>query len=157
VPGRKEIFKRFALLGAAAALLPSSARAQSKRKKFITNPLVQSRSYSQAVVTTGGKMVFLAGQTAAHDEHGNVLPFEGQVRRIFTILSETMHQAGGKLADIVYMTCFITDIKNAKTLTRVRGEVFGSNFAASAIINIVALATPETLLEIQCVAVVPTA
>lgn len=100
-------------------------------------------------------MVFLAGQTSARDSAGKVLDFEGQVRGIFRILSETLHQAGGALHDIVYMTCFITDIKNAHTLTRVRGEILGDHFPASAIINIVALATPETLIEIQCVAVVP--
>ena len=152
---RKEFFGRFAFLGALAALWPARARAQANGKRFITDASVQARSYSHAVVTTSGKMVFLAGQTSARDAAGNVLSFEEQVRGIFRILQGTLQEAGGKLADIVYMTCFITDIKNAHTLTRIRGEILGDHFPASAIINIVALASPETLIEIQSVAVVP--
>jgi 2-iminobutanoate/2-iminopropanoate deaminase len=52
------------------------------------------------------------------------------------------------------MTCFIKDIRYAGTLTKIRGEVFEDNFAGSAVINITALATPLTLIEIQAVAVV---
>jgi 2-iminobutanoate/2-iminopropanoate deaminase len=155
-PRRNDFFSKFAIFGAIAAMLPSRGGAQTNGKRFITNDGVQARAYSQAVVTTGGKMVFLAGQTGARDAAGNVLSFEGQVRSVFATLQQTLAQAGGKLSDLVYMTCFITDIQNAHTLTRVRGEILGDHFPASAIINIVALASPETLIEIQCVAVVPT-
>ena len=116
----------------------------------------QQRGYSQAVVTEGGKTVWLAGQIATVDDSGKSLAgdFEGQARQVFKLLNATLAKAGGKLSDIVQMTVFITDVRNGDRLTEIRREIFGDNFPGSALITITALADPNAKIEIQGYAVI---
>jgi enamine deaminase RidA (YjgF/YER057c/UK114 family) len=110
------------------------------------------------VITEGaGKTIWLAGQTAATDSAGKSLAgdFDAQVRQVFANLGATLEEAGGKLSDMVTMTVFITDPRNHPRMTAIRREIFGKDFPASASIAISHLASPNALLEIQGVAVVP--
>ena len=152
---RRELFGKVAGLGALGALLPSFASSQTApSRRYIKNPTAQSRAYSQAVITQGGTTIWLAGQTAATDESGRVLDFEGQARLLFSRFGQTLQEAGGRLSDIVTMTVFITDMRNAEQFLRIRRETFGDNFPASALIEISGLVPPFALIEIQAVAVV---
>src|SRR5215469_5152263 len=125
-------------------------------RDFIKGERPQQRGYSTAVITEGGKTIWLAGQTATVDDAGKSLAgdFEGQVRQLFKNLDRTLKQAGGKLGDMVQMTVFITDVRNGDRFTQIRREVFGDNFPGSALITITALATPEAKIEIQGYAVI---
>ena len=60
----------------------------------------EARAYSQAVITEGGRTVWLAGQVALQDAAGKSLAgnFDGQVREVFRLLDTTLREAGGKLA-----------------------------------------------------------
>jgi 2-iminobutanoate/2-iminopropanoate deaminase len=153
--GRLGFFRNALSLAALASLLPSRASAQSTGKQFIKTAHAQQNAYSQAVVTAPGRTVWLAGQTGAVDDAGKpIADFEGQVRQIFHAFTVTLGQAGAKLSDIVYMTVFLKDIRYSQSFIAIRKELVGDNFPASAIINITALATPLTLIEVQAVAVV---
>jgi enamine deaminase RidA (YjgF/YER057c/UK114 family) len=115
----------------------------------------QARAYSQAVVTEGGRIVWLAGQIAGEDASGRSLAgdFDGQVHEIFRRLGETLAEAGGRLADMVTMTVFITDSRYGDRLTELRKDIFGDDFPASTLITCAALARPELLVEVQGMAV----
>jgi 2-iminobutanoate/2-iminopropanoate deaminase len=141
-------------IAALAGLLAFSAAGHAK--DYLKGERPQQRGYSEAVITEGGKTVWLAGQTATVDDAGKSLAgdFEGQVRQLFKNLDRTLQKAGGKLADMVQMTVFITDVRNGDRLTQIRREVFGDNFPGSALITITALATPEAKIEIQGYAVI---
>jgi enamine deaminase RidA (YjgF/YER057c/UK114 family) len=123
---------------------------------FIKGERPQQRGYSLAVITEGGKTVWLGGQIATADDSGKSLAgdFEGQVRQIFKLLNATLEKAGGKLSDMVQMTVFITDVRNGDRLTEIRREIFGDNFPGSALITITALANPDAKIEIQGYAVI---
>jgi len=125
-------------------------------KEFIKDPRAQTRGYSAAVITEGGKTVWLACQLATVDDSGKSLAgdFEGQVRQLFKQLDATLKMAGGKLSDLVQMTVFITDVRNGDRFTEIRREVLGNNFPGSALITITALAVPEAKIEIQGYAVI---
>ena len=154
-PSRREWFGKVAWLGALGAVFASRAASQSAlSRRYVKNPNAQSRAYSQAVVTQGGTTIWLAGQTAAVDEAGRTLDFEGQAKLLFSRFGQTLQEAGGRLSDVVTMTVFITDIRNAELFLRIRRETFGDNFPASALIEITALVPPQALIEIQAVAVV---
>jgi 2-iminobutanoate/2-iminopropanoate deaminase len=116
----------------------------------------QARGYSTAVCTRGGTIVWLAGQTVLEDSSGKSLigDFDGQVREIFARLSETLVKVGGKLQDMVTMTVFITDCRNATRFTEIRRETFGDNFPASALVTVTAFAQPGMLVEVQGIAVI---
>jgi 2-iminobutanoate/2-iminopropanoate deaminase len=125
-------------------------RAHIKRER------AEARAHSQAVITEGGRIVWLAGQVAITDEAGKSLAgdFDGQVREVFRLLGATLAEAGGRLADLVTMTVFITDARLGDRFTELRKEIFRDNFPASALITCRALARPELLVEVQGIAVV---
>ncbi|HEY2921094.1 MAG TPA: RidA family protein [Candidatus Binatia bacterium] len=117
----------------------------------------RERAYSPAVRITGGTAIYMAGHTGYQDEQGETYPddFDGQVRVAFERMRKTLEIAGGKLADIVTMTVFITDMANGTRFTQLRKEFFQEGrYPASALIGIKELARPEMMIEIQAVAVV---
>jgi 2-iminobutanoate/2-iminopropanoate deaminase len=117
----------------------------------------KSRAFSPAVITQGGKTVWLAGQTAPTDASGNDISgnFEAQARAIFALMDKTLQRAGGTLANLVTMTVFINDPRHGDAFVKIRGEIFkAGNFPASALITVSAFARPGILIEIQGIAVV---
>jgi len=117
----------------------------------------RGRAFSPAVITQGGRTVWLAGQTTSVDEAGNDISgnFEAQTRTLFALMDKTLKRAGGSLANLVTMTVFITDPRYGDAFVKIRGEIFkDGRFPASALITITALARPGVLVEIQGVAVV---
>jgi 2-iminobutanoate/2-iminopropanoate deaminase len=125
-------------------------------RTHIKRERAQSRAYSQAVITEGGRTVWLAGQVAMADAAGKSLAgdFDAQVREVFRLLGATLEEAGGKLADMVTMTAFITDARLGDRFTELRKEIFRDNFPASALITCRALARPDLLVEVQGMAVI---
>jgi enamine deaminase RidA (YjgF/YER057c/UK114 family) len=93
--------------------------AVGQARDYLKGERPQQRGYSEAVITEGGKTVWLAGQTATVDDAGKSLAsdFDGQVRQLFKNLDRTLQKAGGKLSDMVQMTVFITDVRYGDRLT----------------------------------------
>ena len=117
----------------------------------------KSRAFSPAVITGGGKTVWLAGQTATVDEHGNDISgnFEAQARTIFALIDKTLRRVGGTVANVVTMTVFINDPRYGDQFVKLRAEIFkDGRFPASALITVSHFARPGMLIEIQAVAVV---
>src|SRR5207253_3011062 len=71
----------------------------------------KSRAYSPAVITEGGRVVWLAGQTALVDGDGKDISgnFEAQTHEVFALIDQTLRRAGGSLASLVTMTVFIKE------------------------------------------------
>jgi 2-iminobutanoate/2-iminopropanoate deaminase len=130
--------------------------ADAMKRRNLKNPRAQARGYSQAVVTEGGRIVWLAGVVAGEDSSGRSLAadFDGQVREVFARLGRTLEEAGGRLSDMVTMTVFITDARLGDRFTQLRCEIFGDDFPASALITVAGLARPEMLVEVQGIAVI---
>jgi len=124
-------------------------------RSYLKREAAQARGYSQAVVTEGGRVIWLAGQVAVEDAAGRSLAgdFDGQVREVFARLGRTLEEAGATLSDIATMTVFITDTRLGDRFTELRREIFGDNFPASALITVAGLARPEMLVEVQGIAV----
>jgi 2-iminobutanoate/2-iminopropanoate deaminase len=157
-PARRELYDKLVLLGGFAALAAAApAAAQAPSRRFVKRESAERSGYSQAVVVAqGGRTIWLAGHTGAVDTAGKSLAgdFEAQVRAAFAAIDATLKEAGGKLADMVTMTVFLTDMRNQRRFTDLRREILGADFPASAAIGISHLANPNALLEIQAVAVV---
>jgi len=117
----------------------------------------KSRAFSPAVVTEGGRIVWLAGQTATTDLDGKDIggKFDEQARTIFALINRTLERAGGSLANLVTMTVFINDVRHGDRFVQIRKEIFpDGRFPASALLTISGFARPGMLIEIQAVAVV---
>src|SRR5438093_10262699 len=106
---------------AAAALVAAIGTAPVFAKEcYAPDALAQARAFSRAVITEGGKTVWLGGQTGSPEKN-----FDGQVREIFAELDKNIKAVGGSgLADMVTMTVFITDVRLGDRLTELRKEIF---------------------------------
>ena len=111
----------------------------------------KERAFSRAVITEGGKTIWLAGRTASDANAG----FEAQVRDVFANLDKTIKGAGGSgLRDMVTMTVFINDVRLGDQFVKIRQEVFKECFPASALITVTGFARPGLMVEVQGVAVI---
>jgi 2-iminobutanoate/2-iminopropanoate deaminase len=115
-----------------------------------------NRAFSPAIVTRGGRTIYLAGQTALQDLNGKSLlgDFEGQTRTIFALLDRTLQSAGASLKDMVTMTVFINDPRYGDRFVELRKEYFeAGRYPCSALITVSDFARPGMLIEIQGIAV----
>ena len=126
------------------------------KKSFVRGERAEKRAYSPAVITEGGRVLWLAGHTGSVDDDGKSLAgdFDAQCRQTFRNIEKTLAGAGVKLADLVTMTVFLIDSRWTTRMTELRVEIFGKDFPASAAITVAGFAQPEMMIEIQAVAVV---
>jgi len=141
---------RAILLIAGASLTSTLAAPVLAKECYAPDARSQERAFSRAVVTEGGKTVWLGGQTGSPEKS-----FEGQVRDIFAELDKTIKGVGGAgLQDMVTMTVFINDVRLGDRLTEIRKEIFKQCFPGSALITVTGFARPGILIEIQGMAVI---
>jgi enamine deaminase RidA (YjgF/YER057c/UK114 family) len=137
-------------LVAALALCAFAATAQAK-ECYAPDARAQERAFSRAVVTEGGRTVWLGGQTASNAK----ADFEAQAREAFASLDKTIKAVGGSgLRDIVTMTVFINDVRLGDRFVEIRKEVFKECFPGSALITVTGFARPGVMIEVQGIAVV---
>jgi enamine deaminase RidA (YjgF/YER057c/UK114 family) len=118
-------------------------------------PRMKERAYSPAVITEGGRIVWLAGMGGSTGSDGKTITgFADQTRQAFRNIDATLKRAGGSLANVVTMTAFIRNQSDGDEFVKLRAETFKSNFPASALITAKDFARPEILVEIQAVAVI---
>jgi 2-iminobutanoate/2-iminopropanoate deaminase len=145
----KDRMSRCVLLG--TALVLGSCGLAAAKECYAPDARAKERAFSRAVITGGGKTIWLAGQTASDPKAG----FEAQVRDVFANLDKTIKGAGGSgLRDMVTMTVFITDGRLGDEFVKIRQDTFKECFPASALITVTGLARPGLLVEVQGIAVV---
>jgi enamine deaminase RidA (YjgF/YER057c/UK114 family) len=117
----------------------------------------KERAFSPAVITEGGKIVWLAGHAGLEDASGKSLAgdFDAQVRAVFASINRTLQRAGASLDNMVTMTVFIADARYGDRFVQIRREMFPKgNYPASALITVSGFARPGMLIEIQGIAVI---
>ncbi|MDR2332485.1 RidA family protein [Diaphorobacter ruginosibacter] len=143
---------------AALALATSFAALGAQAAEYLAHSeRTQGRTYSPAVITEGGKTIWMAGVTTTTDLDGKDIrgDMEAQVRTVFALIDQTLKRAGGGMGDIVNMTVYLTDVRNGAVFQKVRSEMFAKGrYPASAQVTVSALAMPGMLVEIQATAVV---
>jgi 2-iminobutanoate/2-iminopropanoate deaminase len=100
-----------------------------------------------------GNTVYLAGALGTEADGSMAPDIRTQTRRAFEKLQTVMREAGGQLGDVVKLTVFITDMRWREGYGEVRAEFFTSDPPASTLIQVVALADPNALIEIEAIAV----
>ncbi|MEI5521244.1 RidA family protein [Streptomyces brasiliscabiei] len=116
--------------------------------------------FSHAVVATGTRVVFLAGQTAL-DADGKVVgeTLEEQFERALGNLLTALKAAGGTPADLARVTVYATDVADyrlrAPELGRTWRRLAGRDFPAMAVIGVVRLWDERALVELDGFAVLP--
>ncbi|MEU0943188.1 RidA family protein [Streptomyces canus] len=116
--------------------------------------------FSHAVVATGSRVVFLAGQTALDSDGkvvGETLP--AQFERALTNLLTALRAAGGTPADLARVTVYATDIvayrAHVRELGRIWRELAGRDYPAMAVVEVVRLWDDQAAVELDGFAVLP--
>jgi enamine deaminase RidA (YjgF/YER057c/UK114 family) len=114
--------------------------------------------YSNIVTVAGGRLVFIAGQTA-FDADGKLVgkgAFEAQVAQVFGNLASALRAAGCTPADLVKLTVFVRDMTNLPLYRKARDRFFAgldpSARPAITLVEVSKLFDPELLIEIEAVA-----
>jgi 2-iminobutanoate/2-iminopropanoate deaminase len=139
--------------------LHSAPQQKSSAPQFLEGDSYQkARAFSPAVITRGGRIIWLAGQTTTQDVNGKSLlgDFQGQARTVFQLMDRTLKRDGASLKNLVNMTVFINDPRNGDQLVKLRQEFFpDGKYPASTMITVSNFAQPGMMIEIEGVAVVP--
>jgi reactive intermediate/imine deaminase len=143
-------------LSALFVVLPVIAFAQVKRSNPPT--LSTPTGYTHIVEVTGpGKTIYISGQIAL-DKDGKVVgegDMKAQAEQVFKNLQAALTAAGATFADVVKMNTYVTDMDKAPAVREVRARYFGTTTPASTLVQVVHLARPELMLEIEVTAAVP--
>ena len=113
----------------------------------------------QAVVTEGGKTVWMRGQCPQNlDEGGNIASIDPaeQTHKVMKNIKQLIEETGGTMNHLVKIVVYITDIKNREAIYQVIGEYTKGVYPVSTGLVVERLARPEWLVEIDATAVIPT-
>ncbi|MFG2731186.1 RidA family protein [Streptomyces canus] len=116
--------------------------------------------FSHAVVATGSRVVFLAGQTAL-DADGKVVgeSLPEQFEKALDNLLIALAAAGGTPSDLARVTVYATDIAAYRThapeLGRIWRESAGRDYPAMAVVEVVRLWDDQAAVELDGFAVLP--
>ena len=114
--------------------------------------------FSQAVVTSGRRTLYVSGQTA-WDSHKQLIggtDLAAQARQAFANLQAVVEAAGGTLADVVSVRVYVVDYRPEKAAAV--GSAFRHFFSGEAKppstwVGVAALADPGLLVEVEATAV----
>jgi enamine deaminase RidA (YjgF/YER057c/UK114 family) len=115
-------------------------------------------TYTQVVVATGSRLVFVAGQEP-EDEQGNLVgpgDLAVQARRVFGNLGRALAAAGARPEQVAKITIFVVDYRRELLPAIEEGRValFGNHKPADTLVGVEALSRPEFLIEVEAFAVV---
>jgi enamine deaminase RidA (YjgF/YER057c/UK114 family) len=121
--------------------------------------LARPSGFSHAVSATGGRLVFLAGQTG-YGPDGQIVPggVVPQFERALGNLLTALRAAGGDPADLVSLTIYAVDLDDYQAHGRKIGEMWqrlcGREYPAMAAIGVARLWDADAVVEVQGFAVV---
>ncbi len=122
--------------------------------------LAAPAGFSHAVTTTGGRLVFLAGQTAL-DADGSIAgaTVAEQFERTLGNLLTALAAAGGSPEHLASLTIYAVDLADYRAQGREIGAIWrrlaGRDYPAMAAVGVSRLWDAAALVEIQGFAVVP--
>jgi enamine deaminase RidA (YjgF/YER057c/UK114 family) len=112
----------------------------------------------QAVITHGGRTIYLRGQcpqdldtAKSIDSHD---PVE-QTHKVMQNIKQLIEECGGTMEHLVKVVVYLTDVRHREAVYRTMGEYIKNVHPVSTGLVVQALARPEWLVEIDGTAVIP--
>jgi reactive intermediate/imine deaminase len=116
--------------------------------------------FSQAIaIEARGKLVFLSGMTARRPDGtiAGIGDIEAQTRQVCENLKSAVEAAGGTLDDICRVDVYVRNIEHFDKVHKVRREYFKPPPPASTMVEVTKMVSPDYLIEINAIAVLPNA
>jgi len=115
-------------------------------------------TYTQVVVATGSRLVFVAGQEP-EDAQGNLVgpgDLAVQARQVFANLGRALAAGGARPEQVTKITIFVVQYRpeHLPEIEQGRVALFGDHKPADTVVGVQALARPGYLIEVEAIAVV---
>jgi enamine deaminase RidA (YjgF/YER057c/UK114 family) len=115
-------------------------------------------SYTQVIVATGSRLVFVAGQVA-DDARGNLVAagdLAAQARQAFANVGRCLAAAGARPNQVTMIKIYVVHHRPEylPAISEARIAVFGDHKPADTIVGVETLAEPGYLIEVDAIAVV---
>ena len=140
----------------------SAAHCQEFRKEQYNKYSEFAKSGFSEVVTVSGpmKLIFLSGMGSEDGKTGDAQfqgDFQGQCRMAWQKIVKLLGENGATVTDIVKSVVYVTDIRMTPEMRKCRAEFFppGAPLPVQTLLNVVQLARPGMLVEIDIIAAVP--
>jgi 2-iminobutanoate/2-iminopropanoate deaminase len=131
------------------------------KQQIVSEKLRQPNGhFSQAtVIAARGKLVFISGMTARRSDGtiAGIGDIEAQTRQVCENIKAAVEAAGGTMDDIVRVDVYVRNMEHFEKIHKVRREYFKAPAPASTMVEITKMTSPEYLIEINAIAVLPDA
>ena len=114
--------------------------------------------YSQVVEVRGGRIIFIAGQTA-RDRNGDIVGkgnFARQAAQVFENLNVALQSVGCTAANLIKLTVFLRNMDDLSAYREARNLFFATVTPAAApavtLVEVSRLYGPDFLIEIEAIA-----
>ena len=103
-----------------------------------------------------GDYIFVSGQVGHVDGKGNKLTgIEAQTRQVLQNMKGVLAAAGVSLSDVVKTTVFLVKADDFAKMNEVYKTFFAKDYPSRSTVIVAALARPEIIVEIECIAYRP--
>jgi 2-iminobutanoate/2-iminopropanoate deaminase len=131
-------------------------------KQQITSEKIRQPNghFSQATaIKAQGTFVFISGMTARRPDGSiaGIGDVEAQTRQVCENIKAAVEAAGGTLDDVCRVDVYVRNMEHFDLIHKVRREYFKAPAPASTMVEICKMTSPEYLIEINAIAVLPTA
>ncbi len=114
-------------------------------------------TYTQVVVATGSRLVFVAGQEP-EDEHGNEVGVGDQAvqaQQVFANVGRALAAAGALPEQVTKLSIYVVGHRREylPVIEEARAALFGDHKPADTLIGVQTLSNPEHLVEVEAIAV----
>jgi enamine deaminase RidA (YjgF/YER057c/UK114 family) len=114
-------------------------------------------TYTQVMVATGRRLVFVAGQEP-EDEQGNLVgpgDLAVQARQVFANLGRALAAAGARPEQVAKITIYVVGYRREQLapIEEARVGLFGDHKPADTLVGVATLSRPEFLIEVDAIAV----
>lgn len=115
------------------------------------------QTYTQVIVATGSRLVFVAGQVS-EDGRGNLVgpgDLAAQAREAFANVGRALAAGGARPEQVTKLTIFVVHYREEylPAIEEGRVAVFGEHKPADTLVGVEALAHPGCLIEVEAIAV----
>jgi 2-iminobutanoate/2-iminopropanoate deaminase len=114
--------------------------------------------FSNATLAGPGRLYFISGQVAV-DAQGRLVgrgDIRAQTRQVLGNIKAALAAVGGTMDDVACVNVFVVDMDHLQAIHEVRAEYWQQEYPASTLVQVSRLVSPDYLIEINAIAVVPT-
>jgi len=114
--------------------------------------------FSQAtVVEAEGRLVFISGMTARRPDGtiAGIGDITGQTRQVCENIKAAVEAAGGTLDHICRVDVYVRNMEHFQAIHEVRRQYFKPPLPASTMVEVTKMVSPDYLIEINAIAVIP--